>query len=351
MLSMRFYSYLVCLSFLMLAAPAVAEENDASRFSRAVTALDSVTLQADSFRIVLWGVKPVSETTVQSDALDFLDRLIGPDPINCKAVGGTQQDIVARCTTHTGEDIGLELLNRGYVTTDRRQGVASVAAYVEAQRAARQSGRGIWKQSAVAEHPSPVVIPVTQWLLGILPVVGLVLIAFIMHYRLRSLEALQQEGQESARRKEQQLLARERHVLAATLEGELADNKNRIEAFITIYGAMLEELKNPAATPKYQQAGDIIQKHPDLSRAVFESNVSKFSLLDMKLAAQLSKLYSSFPKDQEYINIQMNEPIAAVIAVVEKVLQDAEAMMPAIIAVVAALDEILGASRRQMEAA
>lgn len=347
---MRVYSYIVCLFVLLTAAPAFAQTaNDPSRFSRVVTAIDSVTLQADSFRITLWGVKPVSETTVQLDALDFLDRMIGPDAVNCKAVAGTQQDIVARCTTHAGEDIGLELLNRGYVVTDRRQGVASVPAYIEAQRAARQAGKGIWKQTAILEKPPSGTLSIVQWLLGILPVVGLVMIAFVMHYRMRSLEALQQEGQENANRKETQLLSRERHVLAATLEGELADNKNRIEAFITIYGSMLQSLKSPGETPKYQQAGDIIQKHPDLSKVVFEANVSKFSLLDMKLAAQLSKLYSSLPKEQEYINIQPSEPIASVIAVVEKVLHEAEGMMPPITTAIAALDEIIGAGRKQLE--
>ncbi len=241
--------------------------------------------------------------------------------------------------------MGLELLSHGFAVVDRRQDVSAVPAYMEEQRAARRNAAGIWSQ-VVSDNKSAGVSPELQILLGASPVAGLLLVAFMAHYRLRRLETLQQEEQEQAQRKETQLLARERHVLVSTLEGELTENKNRIEAFLTIYGAMLDSLKNKNEKPKYQSSGDIVQKHPFLAKTVYETSVGKFSLLDMKLAAQLSKLYAALPREQEYVNIEPGVPLESAIALVEKVLREAEAMLPPITAVIAALEEIVAGSRK-----
>ena len=339
----------ICLTVLLFTAVPIvqAAEPDTGKFTRIVTPIDPVTLQADGLRITLWGIKPASASgmPVELKALDLLDSMIGSVAVTCRFVSGSATDVVARCSAHSGEDLGLELLNHGYVVVDRRQNLSSLPAYMEAQKAAHRNGAGIWRQVLTDDGVGG--IPVwMQLFFGILPVVGLLLVAFVMHCRLKSLETLQQEEQEQAHRKETQLLAREKHVLASTLEGELTENKNRIEAFLTIYGAMLENLKSKTETPKYQLAGDIVQKHPSLSKTVFEASVAKLSLLDMKLAAQMSKLYATLPKEQEYINIEPGVPLDSAVALVEKVMREAEALVQPITTVIAALDEIVASSRK-----
>lgn len=180
-----------------------------------------------------------------------------------------------------------------------------------------------------------------SFLIAWAPFIGLLMVAFVMHYRLKRMELLQQEEFEKAHRKETMLLVRERSVLVSTLEGELSENKNRIEAFLTIYRDMLQDMKNPADMPLYQKAGDIVQKHPSLSKTVFEANVSKLSLLDMKLAGKIAKLYTALPKEQEYINIDANVPIDTAIKLIEKILKEAEEMLPPVHQAITALDEII----------
>lgn len=345
---MRLPSFIcACFALLLVAAPARAVELEGNRITRPMTAVDTITLQGEGVRVTLWGIRSAQESAIQAEALDFMDRLIGNGPVSCKAVSGAGAEIVARCSVQTGEDLGLELLSHGYAMTDRRQAISTVPAYIEAHKAARQAGVGLWRATTADNGRHAAALPpLGQLLLNVVPIAGLLLLAFVVHFRMKRLETLQIEGQEHVERKESQLLARERHVLASTLEGELTENKNRIEAFLTIYGAMLEDLKSTTETPKYQQSGDIVQKHPLLSKTVFEGNVGKFSLLDMKLAAQLSKLYSSFPKEQEYINIPSTEPLGSVVALVEKVLREAEAMVGPITAAIQALDEIMAVNRR-----
>jgi hypothetical protein len=353
---MRSRLFLSCLSKLFLAvlllmsAPGARAETGESNFTRMVTPVDPVTLQAKGERITLWGIKATGDAVVDLKAVELMDNVADSAAVTCKSVGGTATEIVARCADHTGEDIGLELLEHGYVIVDRHQDLSAVPAYkdyVEAQQAAHRNGVGVWRQVAMIDKTE---VPAgLQIALGLSPVAGLALVAFMIFYRLKRLETQQQEDREQADNKENQLLTRERHVLVSTLQGELNENKNRIEVFLTIYGAMLENLNSKTETPKYQQSGDIVQKHPSLSKMVFETSSGKFTLLDMKLAAQLSKLYASLPKEQEYINIEPGVPLDSAVALVEKVLHEAEALMPPITAALAALDEFVAHSKTETQ--
>jgi hypothetical protein len=348
---MRLHLFLYCLLSIffvtvpMLAAPSAAESADSAKFTRVLIPVDAVTLQGEGARVTLWGIRPVSSPSSAFDlkAIELMDSMIGTAPVACRVMSGALPEVTARCSVHTGEDLGLELLSRGYAVVDRRQDTSTVPAYTGAQKSALRNGEGIWRE-VVSDEDGGASVPAL--LFDALPVIGLLLVALVMHFRLRHMETLQQEELEQARRKETQLVTRERHVLAATIEGELTENKNRIEAFLTIYGAVLENLKSKTETPKYQQGGDIVQKHPSLSKTVFEASAGKLSLLDMKLAAQLSRLYASFPKEQEYVNIEPGVPLESAIALVEKVLREAEVLMPPVTSVILALDEIVAGGRK-----
>ncbi|MBU6476105.1 MAG: hypothetical protein KGL10_01025 [Alphaproteobacteria bacterium] len=339
--------FLGCLAAAFFIAPSVAARADTGRVTRTAAAVDPVTLQGQGMTIRLWGIRPVMSPVLELKALDLMDRLIGGAPVTCQEVGGTPVYTVARCAAADGEDIGLALLGRGYVVLDRRQDVGSVPAYMEAERSARHNAAGIWRQ-VVSRGKG-----MSQGLrafLDVLPAGAVLLMVLVMHFRLKGLETQQREEYAQSRDKEDRLTARERHVLASTLEGELRGNKNRIEAFLTIYGEMLESLKSTTETPKYKQAGDIVQKHPSLSKAVFEASVGKLSLLDMKLAARLSKLYAALPAEQEYINIAPDVPLESAVALVEKVIRDAEALRPPLTEAIAALENAMGNSRTEIAA-
>ena len=310
------------------------------RVVRLMRAIDPMTLRIEGASIRLWGIKPASsaETPLELKALDLMDKLIQEQQVNCKIMGGTPLEMIGRCTTQSGQDLALELLDNGYVVVDRRQTYNSVfaTAYETSQEAARVNAKGVW--NLVAEEDKKDENGVPKWLkphmaflipmaLIFGPFGGLLVVSLIMWYWLKRMAYVQEQDAEQSRHKEAMLVNRERHVLISTLEGELTENKNKVEAFLVIYGDMLRTLKDPNEVPKYQQSGDIVQKHPSFGRAVFEANVGKLSLLDIKLAGQVSKLYSAMPKEQEYINLEPNVPLETAIKLVEKILKEAEVLL------------------------
>ncbi|MCK5518929.1 MAG: thermonuclease family protein [Alphaproteobacteria bacterium] len=330
------------LSFLagIFSSPVFAEPANASHqhIVRPMVAIDTITLQADNVQITLWGIKPAQtpETPLELKALDLIDGLIGNETVNCMIISESKTNMTGRCTGYNNIDLGLELLNHGYAVIDRRQTINSpfAPAYMQAQNAARLNEKGLWRFVAEQNNDSndlkwlqkrlPVLGPLSL-ILG--PFAGLLIVAFVMHYRLNRLELLQQGEMDKTHRKESMLLTRERYVLISTLEVEMSENRNSIEAFLTVYDDMLKNMTCPDEKPKYQMAGDIVQKHPPLSKSIFEANVAKLSILDMHLAGQISKLYMSMPKEQEYITIEADVPLDTAVKLVEKVLKDAHDML------------------------
>lgn len=324
---------------------------------RPMRAIDPMTLRAEGQSIRLWGIKPAStsETPLELKALDLMDGLIQEGQVNCRIMAkeSTWTNIVARCSTPENQDLALELLSTGFVVVDRAQtyGTVFATSYETAQEKARLDGAGVWKLLK-DEKEDPSGPP--SWLkphMGVLlpialmfgPFGGLAIVGLVMWYWLKRMATAQEQEQEQTSRKEAMLLTRERQVLVTTLEGELTENKNKIEAFLVIYGDMLRSLQDPNETPKYQQGGDIVQKHPSFSRTVFESNVNKLSLLDIKLAGKVSKLYSGMPKEQEYINLEPGVPLETAQQLVEKVLKEAEALIEPINTVINGLQASLQA--------
>lgn len=321
------------------------------RVIRPMRAVDPMTLRAEGGTIRLWGIKPAqsAETPLELKALDLMDGLIQEQQVNCRVMGGTMLEMIARCSTSTNQDLALELLRNGFVVVDRRQTYNTVfaTAYEKEQESARVAGKGVW--ALVKEDLSQTdsrglprwLEPYMSVLLPLAlifgPFGGLLIVGLVMWYWLSRMASLQEKEAEQTSRKEAMLQSRERHVLVSTLEGELMENKNKIEAFLVIYGDMLRSLQDANEVPKYQQGGDIVQKHPTFGRAVFEANVSKLSLLDIKLAGQISKLYSAMPKDQEYINLEPTVPLETAVKLVQKVLKEAETLIDPLNSVITGL--------------
>ncbi len=303
-----------------------------------MVAIDPITLKAEGIEIKLWGIKPAStsETSLERRALDLLDSLIGQQVVNCKIVDGALPVLNGRCAVQANADLALELLNNGYAVRDRRAtyNTQYATAYGEAEEIAKLNRKGVWKYMAESEKESSI----PKWLaphmevliplaLIVGPISGLVIVALVLWFWMQRMSKAQQQEAEAARRKESMLQSREKNVLISTLEGELTENKNKTEAFLVIYGDLLRSLKDTSEVPKYQQVGDIVQKHPSFSKTVFEGNVNKLSLLGIKFAGQISKLYSALPKDQEYINLEPNVPLETAVKLVEKILREAEELL------------------------
>lgn len=320
------------------------------RIQRPMVAIDPITLQADGLEIHLWGIKPAAsnEIALELKALEKLDEMIGNEPVSCRVMAGRLPEVWAKCTASTGTDLGMTLLQEGLAVVDRRQTFKSVfaSAYVQAQDIARAGRKGVWRLVAKSDQQSNI----PQWLEPMLPtliplalvfgpLIGLGLIAFVTWQGFARLAAEREREFSNLRRKEQAITSRERLVVITALEGELLENKNKTEAYISIYEDMKRDIES--GDPKYKQAGDIVQKSPSLSKSAYEANMARLQLLDMKVSSGLSKLYASFPSTPEYINLEPTVPEETALQLLDKMLTEARELLPAIDSAVALLQREL----------
>lgn len=311
------------------------------KIMRPMRAVGTTVLKAEGINIHLWGIKPAmsAETPLELRALILMDSLTREQQVSCKVVGGTITDVIARCTAVDDKDIALELLNNGFAIVDRQATYDSVfaSAYERAQEQARQGGKGVWKIVTSEGSGGSAIDGYMILVLVLGPFFGMLAVAGVMWYWLQHISQARKRESEETKANENLMQARERRVLASTLEGELMDNKSKIEAFLFIYGDLLQDLKNTATVPKYQQAGDIIQKHPSFSKTVFEANVGKLSLLDMHLAGRVSKLYSALPKEHAYIELDTGVPLETAVKLVERIMEEAKELLEPIDTIIAEL--------------
>lgn len=335
----------VFLTALLCAVPAHAQRNDGpsvpaapapevlsspmpDRIQRPMQALDPVTLRGEGFEIRLWGIDPVdaTNTPLALRAVDRLDQLIAGRQVNCKIEGGTIPALIGRCATADQQDLGFTLLNEGLAVRNRRQtyGTTFAQGYGQAEEFARTNAKGVWAFLAKTDEGGGEMTPgmMLGALIGVLAA-GFICLGILMWVLLQRVVTTQRQEFDRARKKENALAFRERSVMVAMLEGELSENKNKVEAFLTIYGDMLRSLKDLSETPKYQQVGDIVQRHPSFSHIVFDANVNKLSWLGLQLAGRISKLYAALPRTQEYITLDPNVPLETAVKLVEKTVQEA----------------------------
>lgn len=130
--------------------------------------------------------------------------------------------------------------------------------------------------------------------------------------------------------RENSIRSRERLVVAAALEGELKANHSKLEAFLLIYQEMLRNLKEPGRAPKYKQGGEIIHEKPALSRTIFDAYADRLELLGPHLAADLAHIYAGVEVDPEYKTLAPDLSADKAIRTVERIVEGAKDMMPAI---------------------
>lgn len=335
------------------ATPVAAASTMPDRLQRPMQAIDPVTLRAEGVEVRLWGIEPVNDPTspLAIKAVERLDQLIAGGQVNCKIEGGAIPALIGRCATAEQPDLAIALLNDGLAVRNRRQIYNTMFAqpYGQAEEFARTNAKGVWSQMKEREEKEELSSGMLMALLIGVPAAGFTCMALLMWVLLQRMATSQRMEFERARKKENALADRERSVLVSMLEGELVENKNKIDAFLTIYGDMLRSLKDLSETPKYQQVGDIVQRYPSYSHVVFDANANKLSSLGLQVAGKVSKLYAALPRTQEYINLDPEVPLETAIKLVEKTVteaQDLQAPLDTLIAEMQALAENKGRAAR-----
>lgn len=154
---------------------------------------------------------------------------------------------------------------------------------------------------------------------------GFVVVSLILIVGFMNLKQALDKQVNFERRRQKILISREKAVLAASLIGEINENKNKCEAFVTIYAEMLRNLRDDSRKPSYQQTGDFVHKTPALSRNVYDSNIANLSMLDPIVATKLSEVYSMIETDPEYLSLEPDLPLDTAVRLVEMVVKNAEA--------------------------
>lgn len=146
--------------------------------------------------------------------------------------------------------------------------------------------------------------------------------------------------------REGELRARERLVIAASMESELLANKTKIEAFLLIYQELLRSLRDPGKAPKYKLGGEIVHEKPALSRNIFDAYISRLELFGPTIAGELSQLYAQIEEDPEYktLNPEMSQDQA--INMVESIVLNAKNLLEPLEKNIGALNVIIRTKKR-----
>lgn len=165
---------------------------------------------------------------------------------------------------------------------------------------------------------------ITVWDLLALPMSIMLLVVLIMGLWVRRAVNTQKIEIEKIKYKELMLQAREKHILIILLKGELEENKDKIFAFLTIYKDMLSTIADTSKTPEYKSTGEPIQKHPFFTKDIFEMNLSKLPVLNLRMANDISSLYSALPSGNEYIDLDVEISREDVMKILDGIIIDAQ---------------------------
>ncbi len=313
---------------------AVSADGVVERIRDKMQVLSATTFRHKNNKIKLWGVTPIQP----ANSIYYLKAIIlleetAKRNLNCKVVGGKAPNLVARCISADDLDLGLALINKGLALVDREDiGVSEFSQiYMDAEKGASQNGQGIWEQVREKKNKN-----LTEMIKGRLPkeitVLDLLvipsiimLIAFtIIWLWMRRMDNAQKKELERLRYKELMLQAREKNILITLLKYELEENKDKILGFLTVYKDMLSNVKDENKNPDYKPTGETIQQHPFFTKDVFEANLGKLTVLDMRMANYLSKLYKALPTESEYIELEVNSSREDAVKLLSHVIDDAQ---------------------------
>ena len=302
-----------------------------AHFEAQARAANADTLVSGKTAIKLWAVQAATNMSPSFNlkARSFLDSTVGQGKIVCDAK--SHDDVIsAQCVNQQDKDLGLLMLQQGYVTVDRAAvyGTVFEDAYIQAEAQAQNRGIGVWAADSSGKGGNgfgDIMMACFGLILFLCAAIAFgVLSVVIMRGFQKVIDAQNQNVEMMSQ--ERKLREKERGIVAIMLDSELKANKAKIEAYRAVYDEMLTSLKNPDRPPKYKKSGDIIQKQPALSRAVFDRNTDKLEMLGAHVSSELIHFYARVKSSAEYINLEPSTQLNEAIDILEKALKNAQRM-------------------------
>lgn len=323
---------LMCCFAPALSYAQVADNVEPRVFEAKARAADAASMQSGKATIALWGVRVLDNlpVLVAEKGRVALDDVIGSATVQCELKGRTKEYLLAQCVNDGDQDLGLAMLQQGYVSVDRRLVYDSIyeSPYLQAEKSAQSKKIGIWAEKEEVKpqkafDESGLMILVGSLIFVILLVFGA--LTFIIMRGFQKVIDAQNRNIDMLGR-ERKLKDKERSVVASMLDSEIKANKSKIEAYLVVYEEMLADMKNPQRQPKYKKAGDILQKQPALDRAVFDRNTDKLDTLGDELTSEIIHFYARIKTKPDYINLEPEMPLDDAIASVQEGLEGARRM-------------------------
>ncbi|MCL4678457.1 MAG: thermonuclease family protein [Alphaproteobacteria bacterium] len=306
-----------------------AEEKPVRINARAV---DGRTLVSGNFKIRLWGIETVDtdQPVFALTARNALDEQIDGHPVECTIKSRAENQIVAQCVNDVEEDLSLFMLSQGFAVVERQlvYGSPFEKPYIEAETRAQSEGKGLWALGGQGSSHSGGNDDSRTFLIGGFVLVGILLTAlvaitlFIMK-GFRAVVDVQNQSMDLVT-KERVLREKEKLIIASMINAEVKTNKSKIEAYLMMYEELLKDLKDKNREPKYKKSGDIIQRQPALSRAVFDGNTAKLDLLGQNTSSEVIHYYARIKTVPDYYELEPDAPVSQAISVVEAAVEGAK---------------------------
>ncbi len=294
-------------------------------------AADSHTLRAGADTVLLWGTEEIKTGNAHFylKARMALDNLIGSKPVQCEVMGRNPAgQVLAQCSNAEGIDLGLYMLQQGYLVADRSVVYGSILEehYIAAETQAYSKGIGVWaaeeSENKAAKSFGADNVAIISFVVFLVLVAAFAVASLVMFRGFRKVAAAQDRNTDILS-KERVLKDKEKNIVASMLEAELKANQSKIEAYLVVYEEMLKSLRDPSTDKKYRRSGDIVQLQPALDRSVFDGNTDKMDLLGRKLSSAVIHFYARIKTRPDYVNIDPDMPLEKALIHVEKAVGNA----------------------------
>ncbi len=292
-------------------------------------ALNGSTLLAHDTKIMLWGVENIEGmgAPFKLSARTTLDNVINAQKIQCTVQTRTDTHVLAQCTNTRDIDLGLYMLQKGFVVVNRASvyGTVYEAPYIQAETQAKNQKLGVWGEDSTSKDSSPLGenwVLIVSFVFFFCVVIAFAVLSFMMLRGFQKVTEAQKENMHMVGR-ERALKDKERELFAMMLDSEIKANKSKIQAYLTVYDEMQKSLRMPDRTPKYKKGGDILQAQPALERAVFDRNTDKMDILGDRLSSAVIHFYARIKTNPEYITLEPDMLLDDVLQIVAKAMKNA----------------------------
>ncbi len=237
-------------------------------------------------------------------------------------------ELTAQCSNSNQEDLSLFLIQEGFVSVDRHEvyGTLYEAAYLEAEKQARDLELGVWDQdsqrgstSYVKQNDNFILATLS---LVVIFMIGLAVVLFLMINGFRRVLELQNKAL-NLRGKDQALRHKEKAIVATMIYSEINENKEKIGAYLTIHEDMLKNYESS----NHKKLGDIIQKQHVLSRSVFDGNTGKLEIFGERLASEIIHYYARIKTRPDYVEVTPETPREEVFELISHAVENAAKLL------------------------